>query len=664
MTENRLKALDNGIFGYPFCPVTHLDVSRNHLTDVQNDALTSCYPLKFLDLRANRLNSTVFEAISMNQEIETLDISENPLAKLPYRAFGSLFKLNTLKIEESEIVDVDPNAFASLKQLHSLHISRNQLAIIKREFFQPLLGLLFLDLSNNPIRCTCAVKQTQDLLKEERVALIATATCSVDTPPGGALDIMQDDLEFLCQEQDEAPPPDECNIGFTDMSLSARYFTHSKNTLNVSVDIYTSSDIIYELCIHSNEEAKTIYRENHTEQHLETSLNISSGVIYSICVTLHPCGLRSCFSSSPLVDAGADLDRLLNLKAVVGIGTALAVCVTLFLLLLAYWIWQRQKRSKSEGGSSGDVDSTARSRASSVGSLGRRVTACSRSTGYPNSLQTSISVLSGETGLRQSLTTEDVLGAYEIIPSAARGVNQRGRSMSVPAVTFKPPKPRVRRFTRPSITNDLTPNVHHKLNEIHNRALQPKQPLSPHWDALLESPSDPHGNKTREQNLNKSLGTECVSNGSLAPGMNRNDVGVLDPSCNTPAANKSAVDGYLEAGPPLPTTENRPPLSVMLHEQCLNTGDERHHPPPGLKMLTISTLGSGKCTCSVSTAPSAVRGVVGCSCSRPGCYGSLKPRLAQEHSNTNRTCIPEGTYCNATKTGSTADTSVYVAENS
>ena len=118
-----------------------LDISWNHLVDLETSPLGNCSDLQKLNLETNQLREVSGEVCQLHN-LEVLKLSYNKLAFLPEH-LGSLENLKRLELSSNPL-DKIPDSFSSLEKLEALKIASIPLCSIPKTL-PNLAWLLVLD---------------------------------------------------------------------------------------------------------------------------------------------------------------------------------------------------------------------------------------------------------------------------------------------------------------------------------------------------------------------------------------------------------------------------------------------------------------------------------------------------------------------------------------
>ncbi|XP_077420975.1 leucine-rich repeat serine/threonine-protein kinase 1 [Vanacampus margaritifer] len=137
------------------CLITHLDLSRNHLTSLPSVLPWGLLRLRTLDLSRNRLAQ--LPPIAASQEVicgrlREVNVGQNQLSALPAGLLHltELKKLCASKNRLSDLFDVPPSSnWLGLRQLEDLDVSDNRLSALPADIAHALKSLRLLDVSQN-----------------------------------------------------------------------------------------------------------------------------------------------------------------------------------------------------------------------------------------------------------------------------------------------------------------------------------------------------------------------------------------------------------------------------------------------------------------------------------------------------------------------------------
>lgn len=236
LTGNRISSLPPGAFlSEPRLELSHLNLSCNHLEQVEADAFAGLPGLKQLDLSGNSLTwlspvafgntSSPLEELTLSNslynysfvqvigdllqqgtllKLNHLDLSDNHLLYLPVGMFSSLPSLRHLDLHNNSLMSLHNVSFWGLRQLQSLNLSDNSLKRLRNSTIMQLRGLsqlTHLDLNQNPWVCDCSIEDLVNWLKEsDQVEAKEALKCSYPDQMRNHPIVMIDISDLNCSE--------------------------------------------------------------------------------------------------------------------------------------------------------------------------------------------------------------------------------------------------------------------------------------------------------------------------------------------------------------------------------------------------------------------------------------------------------------------------------
>ncbi|XP_034945170.1 chaoptin [Chelonus insularis] len=152
LAGNNIGFLPRNAFGNLGESLFRVDLSRNELLQMEDDALAGLQHLLFFNLSRNdltRFNSDVFKGA---HNLLQLDLSTNFLQEFPSDALRHLERLKFLNISNNLITEIERTHLASLTELQVLDLSKNNIGRLGVNAFTNLTALTRLDLSLNALR--------------------------------------------------------------------------------------------------------------------------------------------------------------------------------------------------------------------------------------------------------------------------------------------------------------------------------------------------------------------------------------------------------------------------------------------------------------------------------------------------------------------------------
>jgi Leucine-rich repeat (LRR) protein len=149
-TGNSFTSLRKGAFSVHHIKI--LDLSKNRISAIENDALRELEYLVFLYLSRNEIVSLDQDVFAMNRRLEFLKLDNNMLEVPVYRPFLDIPSLKSLDISSCSIRSVPEEAFVRVPNLEELTLAHNKLQALHRKVFLHLKSLKYLYLSHNLLR--------------------------------------------------------------------------------------------------------------------------------------------------------------------------------------------------------------------------------------------------------------------------------------------------------------------------------------------------------------------------------------------------------------------------------------------------------------------------------------------------------------------------------
>nr|QFE31825.1 toll-like receptor 22 [Sillago sinica] len=149
LRSNRLTSIFSDVF--QLCiNVTELDLSKNYIKKVLDDAFRPIQGLRILGLNHNKLLS-VPSAVRNLPALAELDLSFNNITRLESQDFANLTKLRHLSLYNNLISAIKDDVFKDLTQLQYLKLQTNHITHLGKVFKKHLPNLRQLHLNNNSL---------------------------------------------------------------------------------------------------------------------------------------------------------------------------------------------------------------------------------------------------------------------------------------------------------------------------------------------------------------------------------------------------------------------------------------------------------------------------------------------------------------------------------
>lgn len=164
-----LDLSDNNIWTFPshvFCPLqglTALNLSRNRIHEIfelgfsdwgngpSAPGRTCNIGLESLDLSRNEVSQMPDNGLTSLRSLQRLLLQENKLTSLADRAFVGLVSLQILNASSNSLTALPPELFQSTRDIKEIHLQNNSISVLAPGLLEGLDQLLVLDLSNNQL---------------------------------------------------------------------------------------------------------------------------------------------------------------------------------------------------------------------------------------------------------------------------------------------------------------------------------------------------------------------------------------------------------------------------------------------------------------------------------------------------------------------------------
>ncbi|XP_050671038.1 leucine-rich repeat-containing G-protein coupled receptor 5-like [Leptidea sinapis] len=122
-----------------FTELEILDLSGNRLSQAPPSYLEDISSLKVLNLSNNNYDSWLYNDAKFN--FKKLDLSKNKINKIEDDAFANVMKLSFLDLSENRLYDIQPGIFSQASSLNTLILSRNYFSKVPKFESQSLRNL-------------------------------------------------------------------------------------------------------------------------------------------------------------------------------------------------------------------------------------------------------------------------------------------------------------------------------------------------------------------------------------------------------------------------------------------------------------------------------------------------------------------------------------------
>ncbi|XP_070555011.1 leucine-rich repeat-containing protein 15-like [Ptychodera flava] len=149
---------------------THLDLSRNQITETDSASFIALNQLRQLNLSHNKINLIHGKSFRRLPSLEILDLRSNLLKDIPGKLFSDLKNLTTLILSKNQLTELSPTSFYGLALLNELHLDENLITTLPNAIFQDLIRLIVINLARNSLRCF-PQKALQPLVKMKNISI-------------------------------------------------------------------------------------------------------------------------------------------------------------------------------------------------------------------------------------------------------------------------------------------------------------------------------------------------------------------------------------------------------------------------------------------------------------------------------------------------------------
>uniref|UniRef100_A0A8C3SLP3 Uncharacterized protein n=1 Tax=Chelydra serpentina TaxID=8475 RepID=A0A8C3SLP3_CHESE len=134
--------------------LSELNLRKNRIWTIQNDAFAMLNRLGVLDLGHNRISDLPNQLFSGLIQLKTMHLEANRISRIDC-SFNSLLNLRKLYLNNNHISSISHTAFSGLEKLQFLHLNKNRLSSLPKHLFAELPKLKYVFLSHNPWSCDC-----------------------------------------------------------------------------------------------------------------------------------------------------------------------------------------------------------------------------------------------------------------------------------------------------------------------------------------------------------------------------------------------------------------------------------------------------------------------------------------------------------------------------
>lgn len=150
ISNNALAFLPHGLFMNNHV-LTELYLEGNCLQTVPFHALAPLKYLYKLDLSKNRINEIQDDIFVLNRQINSIQLGGNLITRVSTRTFSYLYDLKSLNLVNNSLTELPRNLFKDLSKLEHLNLASNSLYTLQSDIYKGLGQLRWLNISDNPL---------------------------------------------------------------------------------------------------------------------------------------------------------------------------------------------------------------------------------------------------------------------------------------------------------------------------------------------------------------------------------------------------------------------------------------------------------------------------------------------------------------------------------
>ncbi len=163
--------------------LTHLDVSHNFITALDNDAFQGVGSLIILDLSHNSLESVLVGALYPLRKLQKLHLDNNDISYVQPYAFQNLAALHLLDLEFNELLELPAEALSNLTDtLDVLKLAINRLETLSYKTLVCMSKLRQLTLYGNSLTCDCRLSWLRQLVSHDHYGVELVGATHCDRP--------------------------------------------------------------------------------------------------------------------------------------------------------------------------------------------------------------------------------------------------------------------------------------------------------------------------------------------------------------------------------------------------------------------------------------------------------------------------------------------------
>ncbi|XP_061165815.1 slit homolog 2 protein-like isoform X2 [Saccostrea echinata] len=148
-----------------------LNLSRNKITIVQDNAFNGLGNLSILDLSSNEITIVQDNAFNGLEILSMLLLYNNKLTTIQDNAFNGMPNLQKLSLYWNKITTIPDNAFRGMPNLQTLSLYNNEITTIPDNAFSGMPNLQRLAVEDNPLHCDCILAEFVSFAKSRNLKL-------------------------------------------------------------------------------------------------------------------------------------------------------------------------------------------------------------------------------------------------------------------------------------------------------------------------------------------------------------------------------------------------------------------------------------------------------------------------------------------------------------
>ncbi|KAJ9596478.1 hypothetical protein L9F63_012517 [Diploptera punctata] len=152
-----------------------------------------------LDLSENNITHLPQDVFVRLPTLQKLNLSRNHISTIEDGAFSNLTSLKRLDLSGNRLKSLTSNTFMGLESLEKLVLGQNLISRIKEGTFEELVSLKQLDVSGNPLVCDCEIGWLLEWTRNVSVKLISSPKCAAPaTLRGQPIRKLKAPTDFVC----------------------------------------------------------------------------------------------------------------------------------------------------------------------------------------------------------------------------------------------------------------------------------------------------------------------------------------------------------------------------------------------------------------------------------------------------------------------------------